>query len=64
MLDDEDYPAYTVGRAAQIVGVSQDFLRRPGAAKQQRRLLISLAANGRARLQALRATLTATGIRP
>lgn len=30
MLDDEDYPAYTMGRAAEIVGCSQDFLRRLG----------------------------------
>ncbi|MET8529866.1 MerR family transcriptional regulator [Micromonospora sp. NPDC005172] len=28
MLDDDDYPAYTMGRAADIVGASQDFLRR------------------------------------
>ena len=27
-LDDEDYPAYTMGRAAEIIGASQDFLRR------------------------------------
>jgi DNA-binding transcriptional MerR regulator len=33
MLDDEDYPAYTMGRAAEIIGVSQDFLRRLGDAK-------------------------------
>ena len=33
MLGDEDYPAYTMGRAADIVGVSQDFLRRLGDAK-------------------------------
>ena len=33
MLDDEDYPAYTMGRAAEIIGVSQDFLRRLGEAK-------------------------------
>jgi DNA-binding transcriptional MerR regulator len=33
MLDDENYPAYTLGRAAEIVGVSQDFLRRLGDAK-------------------------------
>ena len=33
MFGDEDYPAYTMGRAAEIVGVSQDFLRRLGAAK-------------------------------
>jgi len=29
-LDDEDYPAYTMGRAAEIIGVSPDFLRRIG----------------------------------
>ena len=28
MLDDEDYPAYTMGRAAAILDVSQEFLRR------------------------------------
>jgi DNA-binding transcriptional MerR regulator len=28
MFGDEDYPAYTMGRAAAIVGTSQDFLRR------------------------------------
>ncbi|WP_433200516.1 MerR family transcriptional regulator [Dactylosporangium sp. CS-047395] len=28
MFGDEDYPAYTMGRAADIVGASQDFLRR------------------------------------
>jgi DNA-binding transcriptional MerR regulator len=33
MLDDEDYPAYTMGRAAEIIGVSQDFLRRLGEVK-------------------------------
>jgi len=33
MLDDENYPAYTMGRAAEIVGCSQDFLRRLGDAK-------------------------------
>ncbi|MCG5468490.1 MerR family transcriptional regulator [Micromonospora sp. LAH09] len=33
MLDDEDYPAYTMGRAAEIIGCSQDFLRRLGEAK-------------------------------
>ena len=32
-LDDENYPAYTMGRAAEIVGVSPDFLRRLGEAK-------------------------------
>ena len=30
MLDDDNYPAYTMGRAADIVGCSQDFLRRLG----------------------------------
>jgi DNA-binding transcriptional MerR regulator len=33
MLNDENYPAYTMGRAAEIVGCSQDFLRRLGEAK-------------------------------
>ena len=33
MFGDEDYPAYTMGRAAEIVGASQDFLRRLGDAK-------------------------------
>jgi len=33
MLNNEDYPAYTMGRAAEIVGCSQDFLRRLGEAK-------------------------------
>ncbi|GIF52167.1 MerR-like DNA binding protein [Asanoa ferruginea] len=32
-LDDEDYPAYTMGRAAEIVGCSPEFLRRLGDAK-------------------------------
>ncbi|MGA8116790.1 MAG: MerR family transcriptional regulator [Actinocatenispora sp.] len=32
-LDDEDYPAYTMGRAAEIVGTSQGFLRSLGEAK-------------------------------
>jgi len=33
LLDDDDYPAYTMGRAAEIVGASQDFLRRLDEAK-------------------------------
>src|SRR3954467_11294728 len=33
MLNDEDYPAYPMGRAAEIVGASQDFLRRLDDAK-------------------------------
>jgi DNA-binding transcriptional MerR regulator len=32
MLDD-DYPAYTMGRAVEVVGASQDFLRRLDEAK-------------------------------
>ena len=32
-LDDETYPAYTMGRAAEITGASQDFLRRLDEAK-------------------------------
>src|SRR3954453_13900781 len=33
MREDEDCPAYTMGRAAEIVGCSPDFLRRLGEAK-------------------------------
>ncbi|AEV84629.1 MerR family transcriptional regulator [Actinoplanes sp. SE50] len=28
LFGDDDYPAYTMGRAAEIVGATQDFLRR------------------------------------
>jgi DNA-binding transcriptional MerR regulator len=42
MLNDEDYPAYTMGRAAEIIGVSQDFLRRIGDLK----LIIPLRSTG------------------
>ncbi len=31
-LDDEDYPAYTTGRAAELLGVQQAFLRSLDAA--------------------------------
>jgi hypothetical protein len=33
MLADEDYPACTMGRAAEIIGWTPDFLRRLGEAK-------------------------------
>jgi DNA-binding transcriptional MerR regulator len=33
MFGDDDYPAYTMGRAAEISGASQDFLRRLDEAK-------------------------------
>ncbi|MGW1058780.1 MerR family transcriptional regulator [Micromonospora sp. NBC_01412] len=33
MFGDEDYPAYTIGRAAEMLGTSQDFLRRLDEAK-------------------------------
>jgi DNA-binding transcriptional MerR regulator len=33
MFGDEDYPAYTMGRAAEILGTSQGFLRSLGEAK-------------------------------
>src|SRR3954447_16791677 len=33
MFGDEDYPAYTMGRAAEIVGTSQGFLRSLDEAK-------------------------------
>jgi DNA-binding transcriptional MerR regulator len=29
-LDDEDYPAYTMGRAAELLGTTQGFLRAIG----------------------------------
>jgi len=32
-IDNEDYPAYTMGRAAEIVGCTPEFLRRLGDAK-------------------------------
>ncbi|SDG68868.1 MerR HTH family regulatory protein [Lentzea fradiae] len=32
-LDDEDYPAYTTGRAAELLGVRQAFLRSLDAAE-------------------------------
>jgi DNA-binding transcriptional MerR regulator len=32
-FDDEDFPAYTMGRAAEMLGVSQDFLRSLDEAK-------------------------------
>jgi len=31
-LDDDDYPAYTMGRAAEILGTTQAFLRSLGEA--------------------------------
>src|SRR3954466_14894543 len=33
MFGDDDYPAYTMGRAAEITGATQDFLRRLDEAK-------------------------------
>src|SRR6266480_6126508 len=33
IFGDDDYPAYTMGRAAEIVGTSPDFLRRLDEAK-------------------------------
>jgi DNA-binding transcriptional MerR regulator len=32
-LDDDDYPAYTMGRAAEILGTTQNFLRAIGEAR-------------------------------
>jgi len=32
-LDDEDYPAYSMGRAAELLGVTPAFLRALGTAK-------------------------------
>ncbi|MCW2892541.1 MAG: HspR, transcriptional repressor of DnaK operon, partial [Actinomycetia bacterium] len=31
-LDDDDYPAYTMGRAAEMLGTTQGFLRAIGEA--------------------------------
>ena len=33
MFGDDDYPAYTMGRAAEIIGATPDFLRRLDEAK-------------------------------
>jgi DNA-binding transcriptional MerR regulator len=33
MFGDDDYPAYTMGRAAEITGASQEFLRKLDEAK-------------------------------
>jgi DNA-binding transcriptional MerR regulator len=32
-LDDDDYPAYTMGRAAEVLGTTQGFLRAIGEAR-------------------------------
>ena len=32
-LDDDDYPAYTMGRAAELLGTTQGFLRAIGEAR-------------------------------
>ncbi|MFE9435416.1 MerR family transcriptional regulator [Streptomyces sp. NPDC006640] len=32
-LEDDDYPAYTMGRAAELLGASQGFLRAIGEAR-------------------------------
>jgi DNA-binding transcriptional MerR regulator len=32
-LEDDDYPAYTMGRAAEIIGATQGFLRAIGEAR-------------------------------
>ena len=41
-LDDEDYPAYTIGRAADMIGVSQAFLR----SVEQARLFDTIRSDG------------------
>jgi excisionase family DNA binding protein len=33
MFGDENYPAYTIGQAAEMLGTTQDFLRRLDEAK-------------------------------
>lgn len=59
VFDDEDYPAYTMGRAAEILGTSQDFvrsldeaelinpLRSPGGHRRYSRYQLRLAARAR-----------------
>lgn len=59
-LDDEDYPAYTMGRAAEILGVTQGFLRSldeikllapqrsPGGHRRYSRYQLRIAARARA----------------
>jgi DNA-binding transcriptional MerR regulator len=32
-IDDDDYPAYTMGRAAELLGTTQNFLRAIGEAR-------------------------------
>ncbi|MEU1536332.1 MerR family transcriptional regulator [Streptomyces fagopyri] len=32
-IDDDDYPAYTMGRAAEMLGTTQGFLRATGEAR-------------------------------
>ena len=41
-LDDDDYPAYTMGRAAELVGSTPAFLRALGEAK----LIVPLRSDG------------------
>jgi DNA-binding transcriptional MerR regulator len=41
-FDDEDYPAYTMGRAAEMLGVSQAFLR----SVEHARLFVALRSAG------------------
>lgn len=41
-LDDEDYPAYTMGRAAEMIGATPAFLRAVGEA----RLIVPLRSEG------------------
>jgi DNA-binding transcriptional MerR regulator len=41
-LDDDDYPAYTTGRAAEILGTTQGFLR----AVEEARLITPLRSEG------------------
>jgi DNA-binding transcriptional MerR regulator len=41
-FDDQDYPAYTMGRAAEMLGVSQAFLR----SVEHARLFVALRSEG------------------
>lgn len=63
-FDDEDFPAYSMGRAAELLGVSQDFLRSldeaklitpcrsPGGHRRYSRYQLRLAARARAMVDA------------
>ncbi|KOU42503.1 MerR family transcriptional regulator [Streptomyces sp. WM6373] len=48
-LDDDDYPAYTMGRAAEMLGTTQGFLRAIGEARLARLITPLRSAGGHRR---------------